>query len=137
VELRLTNAQDAVVWIDVCQSEAQQFAASQPRRVEQNHGEPHHGWSKRRVAVGANLSAICNLGRPEDDRRCMPAAARKAVDVGHEAGRLGALTVEAEIAHNTLAIAASVRGEMAMRCTPRLESRVIEFDTPILLQEAT
>src|SRR5689334_6319410 len=67
----------------------------------------------------------------------MRAAARKAVDVGHEAGRLGALTVEAEIAHNTLAIAARVRCEMALGCTPRLESPLIEFDTPVLLQEAT
>jgi hypothetical protein len=47
MELRLTDANYALVGVDIGQREAQQFSAAQSCRVEQNHGEPHDGRAER------------------------------------------------------------------------------------------
>ena len=67
----------------------------------------------------------------------MGTAARKAIDVRDEAVELGALPIQAEVAHDALAIAARIGGEMVLGCAPRLESGMIEVEAPVLVQKAT
>jgi hypothetical protein len=67
----------------------------------------------------------------------MGTAARKAIDVRDEAVRLGALPIQAEVAHDALAIAARIGGEMVLGCAPHLESGMIEVEAPVLVQKAT
>ena len=56
----------------------------------------------------------------------------KAVNVWDEASGLGALTIEARVAHDTLAIALRVCREMTLRRARRLEDRLIEVGTAVL-----
>ena len=62
---------------------------------------------------------------------------RYRVELRNEAAGFTSLAVEAEVAHNTLAIAARVCGEMTLRCAPRIKGCMIEVDTAVLHHEAT
>ena len=134
VELRLADTQRPALKIDIGECEPGELAAAHPGGVQQDERDAVHGLVQRMLRVRwprlERLEHPGDLGRSEDHRGDRGQSSREIQRIRHEAARLGAPPIQAELAdHEGIAATGGATGVLEA-AHPGLEPLSIELVVP-------